>query len=238
MAKCAICGRNLGLADKRYKFPGNIQVCFECMTCSICGSKANGERRGIIELQPFCEKHFEEAQVLMSKPVEEWPDIFIKAKLAWLPVYKRFLQAQMNAKFMRSSLLGALGVFTPPSIATLGLITVLGQGMQLDKNALDSIDSSIRQLQDILARRKGLKTEGTTKDEDPITILKIRFAKGEISKEQYEEMLQTLSKEPPTSREFESSIVADSEKLRTCPHCGSKSSSNAKFCSGCGMKLD
>ncbi|MBT3762185.1 MAG: hypothetical protein HOF89_06370 [Candidatus Nitrosopelagicus sp.] len=36
------------------------------------------------------------------------------------------------------------------------------------------------------------KEKNTSSDDDPLKILKVRFAKGEISKEEYEEMKSTL----------------------------------------------
>lgn len=189
MVDCIICGKKL--EQHKYDFGENRTFCIDCMSCSVCGSKATGERRGIIGIQPFCNTHFEEAKVEMAKPVEEWSDKFVEANLNHLKKLREHA-VEIQNKAMQRGKLAWLGIFGDP---TIGLRTdvIRGQNYQVIKDAIESIDKKIISLEQILIKRRETTSDLTRASQDPIMILKIRFAKGEITREEYEEMLKTLT---------------------------------------------
>jgi hypothetical protein len=53
-------------------------------------------------------------------------------------------------------------------------------------------DRLMKTLYEKIKKNKGQKMKKSTTNEDPVKVLKLRYAKGEISKEEYEEMKKTL----------------------------------------------
>ena len=64
--------------------------------------------------------------------------------------------------------------------------------------------------------------------EDPISILKNRFAKGEITKTEYNEMISLLNGVNQES-------VSTEKKI--CGSCGEENTINTSFCTSCGTSL-
>ena len=95
------------------------------------------------------------------------------------------------------------------------------------------------------------------KKEDPLQILKIRFAKGEINRQEFEEMKSTLltdskpiQEKPPKQNDSEkvttfsrSTTTVPEKKISStpdglfCTNCGQTLKSNMKFCGKCGTSV-
>ena len=74
--------------------------------------------------------------------------------------------------------------------------------------------------------------------EDPIQILKIRYAKGEITKEEFEEIkkdvVTEMTSENPNSPDQQSEYI---EKVKFCQNCGNSNEPNTNLCCKCGRIL-
>ena len=74
------------------------------------------------------------------------------------------------------------------------------------------------------------KTE-VNQDDEPMRILKIRYAKGEITKEEFEEIKKDLvteiTSENPNSPDQQSESL---EKVKFCQNCGNSNEPNANLC--------
>jgi len=194
LADCLICSKKFGWGEQKYDFGKNRVFCFECMTCSICGSKADGGFRGIIGTQPFCKECFEEAKVEMAKPLNDWSDKYLESKLNHLTKWRGFLLERMGKALGVSKAEWFITLTDPLSVSTLNLTASKNLIYQQYNDAVKSLDTQIEEIRQELARRKEPKTSlPPATDHDPITILKVRYAKGEITKDEYEEMLKTLS---------------------------------------------
>ena len=73
--------------------------------------------------------------------------------------------------------------------------------------------------------------QGTNQDtahvripEDPLLIVQSRYAKGEITKKEFDALLRDLSDSNPREKSF-------------CSACGSENAPDAKFCIGCGVTI-
>jgi len=198
LARCTLCGKDVGWNEKKYKFDGDRIFCLDCMTCSICGSKARGETRGIVGVQPFCERCYEQAKVEMEKTVDKLTDKYLEIKLNALKFEKDHYQMRMESILSTHRKLTMAQRFLSPLSAINGALAQQ-QMYQEFKDKMGSFDAEIANIERILTQRKEQKhsppaTESAT-EQNPITILKIRFAKGEITKEEYEQMKKTLEPE-------------------------------------------
>jgi hypothetical protein len=73
--------------------------------------------------------------------------------------------------------------------------SLLNNAYQLYKDQIASWDRKITEVREVIKERKQLNVQQAQKNssDDPVTILKVRFARGEIDKNQYEEMLRLLT---------------------------------------------
>jgi len=79
------------------------------------------------------------------------------------------------------------------------------------------------------AEEKGNKPAPS--DDDSLSILKKRYAKGEISKEEFQQIKQDL--------ENSSQIIPEETQFWVCPHCGgdTQTKNEKQFCSKCNVYL-
>lgn len=145
---CSFCNKKIGLNEKRYKFPQQRVLCLDCMTCSVCGSKADGSRGGVRGLQPFCNEHYEE---ISTKQLDAWPEEFIKARIQHLTKLKTLLTERMGKDLSRTAALGALSSLLGPS-STASLNLALLQKTKYE-TTVASIDAQKAELTEILASR-------------------------------------------------------------------------------------
>jgi len=187
---CSFCGKKIGSGERPYNFSKQKVLCLDCMTCSVCGSKADGSYRGVVGVQPFCKKHYEE---ISGKEVDVWRDEFIKARIQHLTKFNTGLIERMDKDLKSTAKLGALSaVFDPYSTASLNLTMLQTTKAQRVRDTVATIDAQKAKLSEILASRSQAKPEQTVSG-DVLTILNLRLAKGEITKTQYEELIKTIS---------------------------------------------
>jgi hypothetical protein len=251
---CSFCGKKIGLTEKQYKFDKQRVLCLDCMTCSVCGSKADGSYRGVFALQPFCKEHYEE---ISTKQVDAWPDQFIKARILHLTKYKTALTERMGKDFRSTAKLGALSaVFSPYSTASLNLTMLQTMKYQSVRDAVAAVDAETAKLNEILANRSQAKPEQILPG-DVLTILNLRLAKGEITEDQYKGLVKTISSigqhpssisgegngSSQTSIQKQSAVGMREENgqkphpkgiQRLCSNCGVQIPDKAKFCVVCG----
>lgn len=158
----------------------------------MCGSKATGETRGIVGVQPFCFECYEEAKVEVAKPKDEWSNKLLEARLINLRALRNNVLEQRN----KSTNMGKLDVFVNVfgnQTRNINTNIIRGQTYQVLSNAIESHNKEIASLEQILIRRREPTPKLPQANQNPVTILKIRFAKGEITKDEYEEMLNILT---------------------------------------------
>jgi len=151
------------LNEKRYKFPQKRVLCFDCMTCSICGSKADGSYRGVRGLQPFCKEHFE---AISTKQFDAWPEEFVRARIQHLTKWKSLLTLRMGKDLSKTAALGALSSLLGPS-STASLNLALLQKTKYE-TTVASIDAQKAELTEILASRGQAKPEQNSATNDEI----------------------------------------------------------------------
>jgi len=198
MANCSICGKKFSVGEKRYRF-GNKQVCLDCMTCSVCGSKSRGEKRYLVGTQAFCE------QCAKARKL----DLLTTALFTYMTGYSSYGEGMISV----------IGGFLDPVAGLYWRSAGVGtqQKIQDARETIKQIyseqpDLTIRYIEDSISQFESLKSdigrkqavkaralldwlkqaERKTPKEDPLTILKLRYVKGEITKKQYEEMKTTL----------------------------------------------
>jgi hypothetical protein len=133
------------------------------MTCSICGSKADGSRRGVRGLQPFCNEHYE---VISTKQFDAWPEEFIKARIQHLTKWKTLRTERMGKDLSRTAALGAVSSLLGSS-STASLNLALIQKTKYE-TTVASIDAQKAELTEILASRSQAKPEQTSVTNDEI----------------------------------------------------------------------
>jgi hypothetical protein len=96
---CSFCFKHIGMTEKKYNFGPQGTYCLDCMTCSVCGSKATGEPRNLVGLQPFCRTHYLEVhneETRSSLPLNKWPRNFLEARVKCLTIKRAHLQERMQ----------------------------------------------------------------------------------------------------------------------------------------------
>lgn len=207
LTNCTFCRKkfNAWTAENRYKFPGVGEFCFDCMACSVCDSKPKGELRQVVGWQPFCKVHYDMYGGLLEKPPNQWPVEFVDARIKFL---NRVIER--NTKVLAEIMKG------PGKIAKIAEVTaVIGgnydaatylkvsnmnanmHGMSVQQQLSGQNQDCHKQIKDLEAIKRGevpvaVPQNATSSTPDPIQILKVRFAKGEITKEQYDEMMKVL----------------------------------------------
>jgi uncharacterized protein YlaI len=115
-----------------------------------------------------------------------------------------------------------------PSMAECEICGKLKDTRELKVN---NVDGNELYLCEQCGSRVTKKTEKTTKTEDEILkVLKLRYAKGEITKKEYLEMKKHLLSESDNKDIHKEKNV----KGKTCLKCGKKLENKSKFCPFCG----
>jgi hypothetical protein len=179
------------------------------MECSVCGNKAVGgskDVRGVVGWQAFCNAHFQGNEGFLQKAPSEWSEGFVDGRIKFLNrVIDRHtkLLAEMASKgpsklevFGEATALLS-GNYNAATYWKLSSMNTGNQKMTVQQSLQAEIDDAKKQLADLEALKRGepLPSQAGQKpaqSEDPKQILKVRFAKGEITKEQYDEMLKVL----------------------------------------------
>lgn len=210
MANCSFCMKRIGFTDKSYKFPTvGTEFCFDCMICSVCDSKARGEYRGITGMQAFCKVHNEMYGNSLQRPITEWPHELVDARLKFL--YRvRDRDMKILAELAKGP--GKMGAFAE-TLALIGqnydaasylkLSQINSRGIANAAQESISVDlqECVRQINELEAFKQNgyIIPEATNSNalnaqgsQDPIQIAKVRYAKGEITKEQFHEIMQDL----------------------------------------------
>ena len=119
---------------------------------------------------------------------------FLKAKLDHLNRFRRYVLERMGKALGVSKLEWFVSLTNPLSVQTLNIGASKDRTYQIYKDTISSLDTEIKDIQQTLAQHNEPTTGlHSSVDEDPISILKIRHATGEITKDEYAEMLKTLS---------------------------------------------
>ena len=181
------------------------------MTCSVCDSKARGEYRGIIGgMQPLCSVQLDiYNNSLSQRPITEWPDDFFNARLKYLyRVKDRDMKilaelakgpGKMGAITETIALVG--GNFEAASYLKLSEINKRGMVNAAQERISADLQDCVRTISELenfkkngriipeVANPNDVKAQ---EPQDPIHIAKVRYAKGEITKEQFYELVKDL----------------------------------------------
>lgn len=196
MAKCSYCETNLSFSAKRYQI-GKLTLCLNCMTCTVCGSRATGEPRGLFKNQPFCGQHLGEAQFEMAKPLNEWTDVWLNTRLNFLIQHRQRLAEKLQKALGVSKMeFAAVALSNNPVLTSTGITSSKNFIYQIYKDGIANADTEIASVQEIINKRKAPQAVSGS-EESSLQILKVRYAKGEIGKEEYQDMLKILQDPPP-----------------------------------------
>jgi hypothetical protein len=208
--------KKFGFVEKKYEFPhiGSI-FCFECMRCSVCDKKARGEVRGIIGLQPVCKAHLDMYNKdIAHRPITAWPSEFVDARLKFLyRVRARNMKILAGLRkgpgklgFIAETLAILGGNFEAASYLNLsemnrrGQVAGVIQRFEVDLqdclnqiNELEAFKQNPHLFQEVANLNSNSNNVRAHELHDPIQIAKVRYAKGEISKKQFQQIMKDLN---------------------------------------------
>ncbi|MEO9364429.1 MAG: SHOCT domain-containing protein [Nitrososphaera sp.] len=206
MANCTFCRKKFGFTENRYKFPAiRAEFCFDCMECSVCGSKAKGEFRGVVGWQAFCKVHYEQYSGFQQKPSSQWTEELIEARIRFLKrVIERDTQLLIEVNSKGQSKLSVIGQtaailegnYNAANYLKLSDMQAGAQRTTAQQQLNAEIQECQKQLGELEAMKRGevatQESAPSSTEPDPMQILKVRYAKGEITKEQFDEMMKVL----------------------------------------------
>lgn len=176
------------------------------MACAVCGSRAHGEFRGHVGLLGFCREHYEEARKVMPLPPEKWPDKFIEVRIRGLSkersdaIRDAAKLAHVNGWEAGGRILSLIGGNASSQLRWLNIDGMRNAKGQQARILIEDFDRRIGILESTLEKRKEKQEAPTPRFEkdsggsqnDPEKILKIRLAKGEITREEFEETMRLI----------------------------------------------
>ena len=176
---CAVCQRRLERYDLRVYFAstdGKVKPwCGDCIACVVCdarptyGASFVNAPMGLIPV-PLCEEHAKKYAEFNNKPLSELPAELLSCQLKRLRYLKDADMRRANA---------AAGPVGRP-----GRSIVAYRALASDAAALDAKAKLVTE--EIDKRKRPRSREALAKS------LRIRLAKGEITKDDYEQMLKML----------------------------------------------
>jgi hypothetical protein len=166
---------------------------------------------GLIPI-PLCETHATKYSKFNGKPLNELPETLLSCQLKHLKYLKevdmRLANAILRSNVKPSKLNAAGRVFSVMAgnynaanwwaLNTLNKNASGNAAYQMLANYAAQLDDKAKQVMEEINRRKPPPKEGLkSQDEsdDAISVLRVRFAKGEITKDEYEEMLKLLKQQ-------------------------------------------
>jgi len=188
------------------------------MTCSICGKRpSSNDSVARADWQPFCPEHYDQyysyLQDLQTGHMDDasasqWPTEFAEARLKYLYRVKQRLTQQLNADTKgpdatTASLAILLGEYEAANYVQLSAMNQNVQANEAKQKTNSELQECTKQIA-MLEKILGKETTGSPLSSlitstaqpvelnDPLQIVKIRFAKGEITREQYDEMIKVL----------------------------------------------
>jgi hypothetical protein len=77
--------RKFTFRENRARFTSDVEMCLDCMTCSLCDKVDPQFTGGIIGMQPFCEIHYQKYyDILQVMDIPEWSHELLDARLKYL----------------------------------------------------------------------------------------------------------------------------------------------------------
>ena len=201
---------------------GTAVFCANCYACSVCGTKRSKIHHILLDVSDLmlCETHLNALESYDGKSWEEFPDEFLNAMTNRLTYIRSIWETRANeilksgSKPSKPSMWSAVGQLVNVLANNYDAANWWQLGDMkgdLDKNArmkneyqyhrdfLASLDARIARVKEVIKDRKQLKVlqqlhpnSSERSSNDPIAVLKLRFAKGEIDKSEYEEKLKIL----------------------------------------------
>jgi hypothetical protein len=182
----------------------------------VCDKKARGEVRGIIGgMQPVCKAHLEMYnKAIADRPITAWPSEFVDARLKFLyRVRARDMKILAGLRkgpgklgFIAETLAILGGNFEAASYLNLAEMNRRGQlagaiqQLEVDLqnclsqiNELEAFKQNPHLFQEVANSNSNSNSVRTHELQDPIQIAKVRYAKGEISKEQLQQIMKDLN---------------------------------------------
>src|SRR5918999_1691395 len=87
MARCSFCLKNLGFREAKVTFPNvdSLELCLDCMTCSVCGAEGQQQKSGLLGMTPLCSNHYDKYNRILPLIAEtELPEETVDARLKYL----------------------------------------------------------------------------------------------------------------------------------------------------------
>jgi hypothetical protein len=160
----------------------------------------------------LCETHSATFASCKDKKLEELPDELLSAQLTRLTYLRELdvkhaneaLQAGANRGKLNtlgealSIISGANGAANWYQLEAMNKNAMANSQSQMFMNDANSLDTKIANVKSVMDDRKRKveqpqRNSSEHSSDDPIAILKVRFAKGEIDKNQYEEALKLIT---------------------------------------------
>ena len=185
------------------------------MRCSVCGKKARGEVRGIIGLQPVCNTHLDMYNKNVAhRPITAWPSEFVDSRLKFLyRVRDRNMKILAGLRkgpgklgFFAETLAILGGNFEAASYLNLSEMNRRGQAAWVIQrfeedlqdcliqiNELEAFKQNPHLFQEVANPNNNSNSVRAHELQDPIQIAKVRYAKGEISKKQFQQIMKDLN---------------------------------------------